>query len=74
VDFETHEGDRGSIYPAATRTADLDMRSAIHTTLIIGRGLVVHCDLDEGSRSEPAGNLGPRLAQRVLDLPDANLS
>jgi Cu/Zn superoxide dismutase len=73
VDSETHVGDLGNIHPDATGTADLDMLSAIDTTLILGRGLIVHGGRDEGSHSQPAGNSGPRLAQCVLGRTDTNL-
>jgi superoxide dismutase, Cu-Zn family len=73
VDSETHEGDLGNIHSDATGNADFDMLSAVDTTLILGRGLIVHSGRDEGSRSQPAGNSGPRLAQCVLGRTDITI-
>ncbi|KAL9645765.1 hypothetical protein ABK040_003497 [Willaertia magna] len=70
---ERHMGDMGNLTSDANgmivfdNTFDLLQFSGVNS--IIGRGLVLHNDTDDGS--QPVGNAGNRIAIAVIGIPDA---
>lgn len=71
---DRHAGDFGNVKADANGVAKFDqtfdnISIAGMKNPIIGRGLIVHADPDDGS--QPTGNAGARIAQAVIGIANA---
>lgn len=60
--------DLGNLIPDASGTATFDYTLQLDTSLIVGRGIIVHAGEDDGMGA--SGNAGARVAQCVLGRTD----
>lgn len=63
-----HPLDLGNLNPDESGTANFDYELDLDTSMIVGRGIIVHAGEDDGKGK--SGNAGARIAMCVLGRTD----